>query len=150
MDRLVDRRPAVSPERLIAQLVPPPTFTEVSFDSYRPDPAEPTQAAAVASLEDAPAHLPQRIAEASAERERMADGLRALGLEPLPSSANFLFVDVGDDEAKAIDAALTRRGVIVRPTAGFGAHGGLRITVGLPEQTDRLLVAMAEALQEIR
>lgn len=108
------------------------------------------QAAAVASLEDAPAHLPQRIAEASAERERMADGLRALGLEPLPSSANFLFVDVGDAEAKAIDAALTQRGVIVRPTAGFGAHGGLRITVGLPEQTDRLLVAMAEALQEIR
>jgi len=108
------------------------------------------QAAAVASLEDAPAHLPQRIAEASAERERMAEGLRALGLEPLPSSANFLFVDVGDAEAKAIDAALTRRGVIVRPTAGFGAHGGLRITVGLPEQTDRLLVAMAEALREIR
>lgn len=108
------------------------------------------QAAAVASLEDAPAHLPQRIAEASAERERMAEGLRALGLEPLPSSANFLFVDVGDAEAKAIDAALTRRGVIVRPTAGFGAHGGLRITVGLPEQTDRLLGAMAEALQEIR
>ncbi len=108
------------------------------------------QAAAVASLEDAPAHLPQRIAEASAERERMAEGQRALGLEPLPSSANFLFVDVGDSEAKAIDAALTRRGVIVRPTAGFGAHGGLRITVGLPEQTDRLLGAMAEALQEIR
>lgn len=108
------------------------------------------QAAAVASLEDAPAHLPQRIAEASAERERMADGLRALGLEPLPSSANFLFVDVGDAEAKVVDAALTRRGVIVRPTAGFGAHGGLRITVGLPEQTDRLLGAMAEALQEIR
>lgn len=107
------------------------------------------QAAAVASLEDAPAHMPQRIAEASAERARMAEGLRALGLDPLPSSANFLFVDVGDDRAKAIDAALTTRGVIVRPTAGFGAHGGLRITVGLPEQTDRLLVAMSEALQEI-
>ena len=107
------------------------------------------QAAAVASLEDAPAHMPQRIAEASAERARMADGLRALGLDPLPSSANFLFVDVGDDRARAIDAALTTRGVIVRPTAGFGAHGGLRITVGLPEQTDRLLEAMSEALQEI-
>ena len=46
---LVDRHPTVSPERLIAQLVPPPTFAGVSFDSYRPDPAEPTQAAAVAS-----------------------------------------------------------------------------------------------------
>jgi cell division protein ZapE len=46
---LVDRHPTVSPERLVAQLIPPPTFTEVSFASYRPDPSEPTQAAAVGS-----------------------------------------------------------------------------------------------------
>jgi len=46
---LVDRHPTVSPERLIAQLVPPPTFIDVSFASYQPDPAEPTQAAALAS-----------------------------------------------------------------------------------------------------
>ena len=46
---LVDRRPTVSPERLIAQLTPPPTFADVSFDTYRPDPAEPSQAAAVQS-----------------------------------------------------------------------------------------------------
>jgi len=44
---LVDRQPSVTPERLIAQLIPPPTFADVSFDSYRPDPAEPSQAAAV-------------------------------------------------------------------------------------------------------
>jgi cell division protein ZapE len=46
---LVDRRPAVSPERLIAQLKPPPAFAGVSFASYRPDPAHPRQAAAVAA-----------------------------------------------------------------------------------------------------
>ncbi|MGE2727956.1 cell division protein ZapE [Mycolicibacterium vaccae] len=46
---LVDRHPSVTPERLIAQLVPPPTFAEVSFDSYRPDPGEPSQADAVAA-----------------------------------------------------------------------------------------------------
>ncbi|RZT14063.1 cell division protein ZapE [Mycobacterium sp. BK558] len=44
---LTDRRPSVTPERLVAQLVPPPTFADVSFDTYRPDPGEPTQAAAV-------------------------------------------------------------------------------------------------------
>lgn len=44
---LVDRHPSVSPERLIAQLTPPPTFAEVSFATYHPDPAEPSQAAAV-------------------------------------------------------------------------------------------------------
>jgi cell division protein ZapE len=49
---LVDRHPAVSPERLIAQLIPPPTFAEVSFATYRPDPAEPTQATAVAACQE--------------------------------------------------------------------------------------------------
>jgi cell division protein ZapE len=46
---LVDRHPSVTPERLIAQLIPPPTFSDVSFDTYNPDPAEPSQAAAVQS-----------------------------------------------------------------------------------------------------
>ncbi|KRD08661.1 ATPase [Mycobacterium sp. Root265] len=44
---LVERRPSVTPERLVAQLVPPPTFADVSFDTYRPDPNEPSQAEAV-------------------------------------------------------------------------------------------------------
>lgn len=46
---LVDRHPDVTPQRLIAQLVPPPTFADVSFDTYIPDPAEPSQSAAVQS-----------------------------------------------------------------------------------------------------
>jgi cell division protein ZapE len=44
---LTDRHPSVTPERLVAGLVPPPTFATVDFDTYRPDPAEPSQAAAV-------------------------------------------------------------------------------------------------------
>ncbi|QUR67108.1 cell division protein ZapE [Mycobacterium spongiae] len=50
--RLVDRHPTVSPGRLISQLRPPPTFAEVSFATYRPDPAEPTQAAAVQDCQE--------------------------------------------------------------------------------------------------
>ena len=48
---LVDRHPTASPERLVAQLVPPPTFAGVSFESYRPDPAEPSQAAALVACQ---------------------------------------------------------------------------------------------------
>ncbi len=106
------------------------------------------QAAALASLADAAVELPPRIQAVRAERDRMADGLRALGLEPLPSQANFVFVEVGEERAAALDRALTARGVIVRPTAAFGAPGGLRITAGTPEQTDRLLAAMHEAMGE--
>ena len=46
---LTDRHPDVTPETLIAQLVPPPTFADVSFDTYIPDPGEPSQGAAVQS-----------------------------------------------------------------------------------------------------
>ncbi len=52
VEHLVDRHPTVSPERLITQLRPPATFADVSFATYRPDPAEPTQAAAVLACED--------------------------------------------------------------------------------------------------
>jgi cell division protein ZapE len=48
---LADRQPTVSPERLIAQLTPPPTFVNASFASYHPDPSEPTQSAAVAACQ---------------------------------------------------------------------------------------------------
>jgi cell division protein ZapE len=51
-ERLVDRVPEVDPARLFAELVPPPQFAGVRFDTYVPDPDEPSQAAAVAALQD--------------------------------------------------------------------------------------------------
>ncbi|CAN5210768.1 cell division protein ZapE [soil metagenome] len=59
---LVDRKPTVSPERLVAQLIPPPTFTDVSFDTYRPDPAQPSQSAAVQKCRDFCAQAVERRA----------------------------------------------------------------------------------------
>jgi cell division protein ZapE len=47
---LVDRRPEVATSTLISSLVPPPLFQAVRFDSYRPDPSEPSQAAALDQL----------------------------------------------------------------------------------------------------
>ena len=49
IEALTHRRPAVPPEELIGLLVPPPAFTDVSFNSYLPDPAHPSQSAAVAA-----------------------------------------------------------------------------------------------------
>ncbi len=47
--RLVDRHPMPATEALVEQLVPPPLFAGVRFDNYRPDPAEPSQSAALAA-----------------------------------------------------------------------------------------------------
>ena len=49
--RLVDRRPEVPADRIVAGLVPPPRFAGARFETYRPDPAEPSQAAAVDRLQ---------------------------------------------------------------------------------------------------
>jgi len=49
--QLSERNPSVPKDRLLAELVPPPRFADVSFDSYRPDPDQPSQAEAVETLQ---------------------------------------------------------------------------------------------------
>ncbi len=113
------------------------------------DVSAPAQAAAIASLAEADALLPERIALNATERETMAAGMRELGLAPLPSEANFLLVNLGSPErAQAVNAALLARGVIVRPARAFGAPSALRVTVGFPEENARFLDAAAGALAE--
>ncbi|MDX6249649.1 MAG: cell division protein ZapE, partial [Kribbellaceae bacterium] len=48
--RLTGRRPEVSPDRLLSECVPPPRFSGVRFETYRPDPDEPSQTEALALL----------------------------------------------------------------------------------------------------
>jgi histidinol-phosphate aminotransferase len=107
------------------------------------------QAAAVASLAEADALLPERVALNTTERATLAAGMREIGLAPLPSAANFLLADLGSlERAQAVNAALLARGVIVRPARAFGAPSSLRVTVGFPEENARFLAAAAEALAE--
>ena len=48
---LVDRAPVVPADQLLAALVPPPQFAAARFHTYLPDPGQPTQTAAVSTLE---------------------------------------------------------------------------------------------------
>jgi len=71
--------------------------------------------------------------------------LRARGFAPIePTAANFLFVDVGTD-ADALNEALLRRGVIVRPMGPFGAPSAFRITAGTREE----IAFLAEQLEAV-
>jgi histidinol-phosphate aminotransferase len=90
------------------------------------------QEAALASLSEQTEIAHRRAAnrEAMGMLDRV---LRGHGLDPTgPAVANFLFVRVGD--AIAVNEALLRQGVIVRPLAPFGAPDALRITAGTPEE----------------
>ena len=99
------------------------------------DVTQPAQDAAVASLGDAEELTRRRRLNAEA-RSRLIEACEDLGLEvPTPAVANFVYAEVGDDARPVFDALL-REGVIVRPLAGFGAPGAIRVTVGTLEQTD--------------
>ncbi len=96
------------------------------------DVSTPGQEMALASL-DAPEELARRRAvnaEGLRELERI---LRAHGFDPVPSAGNFVYVQVGE-RAGALNEALLRQGVIVRPMGSFGDPTALRITVGSPEE----------------
>jgi histidinol-phosphate aminotransferase len=94
---------------------------------------------ALASL-GAGEEVARRSDETRAGRERLAAGLRERGFEPLPAVANFVCLEVGDGAAFA--AQLERKGVIVRPLGPFGDPTSVRISVGSPEELDRLFAAL--------
>jgi len=102
-----------------------------------------SQAAARAAL----AHAPEVLATVEAvkgQRDRLVDGMRALGLEVVDSDANFvLFGEFGDQAATW--QGLLDRGVLVRDV---GIRGWLRVTAGTEVETTAFLDALSEGLRD--
>lgn len=101
------------------------------------------QAAAIAALADH-AFLAQAYELNRTGKQQLTDAFDALGLRYVPSYGNFVLVHVGD--AAAVNLALLKRGVIVRPVAGDGLPEWLRVTVGLPDENATFLAAFSEVL----
>jgi histidinol-phosphate aminotransferase len=79
------------------------------------------------------------------ERARLSEGLSKLGLRPVPSETNFIFMEVGP-EAKEICDELLHLGVIVRPLGWMGFPQAIRISVGTTEENQNCLAAMGQIL----
>ncbi len=84
-----------------------------------------------------------------AERDRLFLALQEVPyLSPYPSSANFILCGVegfraqGSGDAAALKIALEERGILVRYYQKPGLDNCIRISVGRPEQTDRLLAEL--------
>ena len=110
----------------------------------------PAQAAALASLADGDAHLPERVAH---ERRRAGDGGRGPARARRRAAAEH--GQLPADRPRLARArpggergACSRAGVIVRPARAFGAPAAIRVTIGLPDENARFLAAAAEALAE--
>ena len=107
------------------------------------------EVAALASLEDA-ALLDERACAIAAERDRMADGLRASGwIEPAPSDANFLLCRLLRSDGATAQEGLRRRGVFVRYFDDERLRRHVRVSVGTAADTDRLLEAIDDVGREL-
>jgi histidinol-phosphate aminotransferase len=103
------------------------------------------QSAALAALDDAE-HVRRSVEINREERHRLYEGLRGLGLSPVPSETNFLFIPIGPP-AKSLCDELLLEGVIVRPLGWMGFPEAIRISVGSPAENTKLLTAMAYTLE---
>jgi histidinol-phosphate aminotransferase len=101
------------------------------------------QAAATAALVDT-AFLERGYQLNKSGKRQLVEAFGALGLNYVPSFGNFVLVQVGD--AAAVNLALLKRGVIVRPVASDGLPQWLRVTVGLPEENAIFLAALTDVL----
>ena len=116
------------------------------------------QAAAVAALDDT-VFAEKTARENRAGLKQLERGCAELGLEFVPSVANFMLVKVsnpstesagsrqagsGQDGMKVFEA-LQRKGVIVRPVKSYGLPEWVRVTVGTPEQNERVLAELKAA-----
>jgi histidinol-phosphate aminotransferase len=103
------------------------------------------QVAATEALNHQDAVL-DRVARTIAERISVDERLRALGLEPAESQANFCWFRLGDRDEDAVMRGLEERGVLVRAGSALGSEGALRVTFGTSAENERFLEALAEVL----
>jgi histidinol-phosphate aminotransferase len=106
------------------------------------------QRAAVASLES-DAFKERSVNLNRRNKAKLLARLQALGLRVIPSQTNFLlfFPEVDVD---GLNLRLLKRGVIIRPMAGFGIPDAMRVSIGLEEENDFFIDMLGEALAEMK
>jgi len=101
------------------------------------------QAGALAALDDAE-HMRRTRENNKAGLRYLEDAFKKLGLEFVPSAANFVLVKVG--QGGPVFEAMQRLGVIVRPMGGYQLPEWVRITVGTPTENERCVIALKQVL----
>ncbi|WP_422460775.1 MULTISPECIES: histidinol-phosphate transaminase [unclassified Endozoicomonas] len=104
----------------------------------------PAQFGAVAALKDE-AYLQQSVEINQQGMVFLEQGFSGLGLNWIPSSGNFITVDLKRN-AMPVYEGLLSKGIIVRPVANYGMPEHLRISIGLPEENRRCLEALSQVL----
>ena len=105
------------------------------------------QAAALASIGD-DAEIARRRAQNASGRAQLEATLREHGLEPAgPALGNFVYARSATGARSS--SSCCAQGVIVRPLAGFGAPGAIRVSVGTPEENEIFAAALGHVLSGV-
>jgi len=105
------------------------------------------QVAALASLQDD--EFKNKSARLNAvNRERLFQRLSRLGLDVVPSKANFILFFPRTD-TNDLNERLLKEGVIIRPLHGFGFPDGIRVTVGTQEENDFFMEKLEKVFKEM-
>ena len=109
----------------------------------------PAAAAGIAALEHRE-HLEAAMAHNAEWLPWLTAEISALGLDVLPSVANFVairFPDAQGRRAADADAYLTKRGLVLRAIGAYGMGEFLRLTVGPREANERVVSALKDFMQ---
>ncbi|HRV60554.1 MAG: histidinol-phosphate transaminase [Solirubrobacterales bacterium] len=107
------------------------------------------QAAAVEALEHGDV-IDRQIETQIAERVRVESGVADLGLMATDSQANFSWISLGENGAEIEDAvvgSLAEANIVVRAGKLLGGPGWLRVSYGTPEENDRFVAALGDAMR---
>ena len=98
------------------------------------------QVAALAAIDDQN-HVKRVVSNNAGQAQMMGVALSEMEFRVVPTSANFLYCDVGEDAAGVAEQLRSER-VSVRPLGGWGAPNCMRVSIGRPEQNEIFLRAM--------
>src|SRR5512146_1018200 len=105
------------------------------------------EAAAIAALGDE-GHIRKTLENNAAGAAWLIAKLSTMGLRVVPTWANFLYVEVGEDAAR-IAERLQKDGMVVRPLTVWGAPNAIRVTVGTPEQNEKFVQTLERVLEHV-
>ena len=93
------------------------------------------------------AEMDERVARLVEERGRLSARLQELDVDVFPSGANFVLFRPRSRDGVDVWQHLVERSVLIRNCTDWPRLAGcLRVTIGTPDEDDRFLVALEEAL----
>jgi histidinol-phosphate aminotransferase len=105
----------------------------------------PAQAAALAALDD-DAHTRKGLENNAEQAEVLLRGIAELGYHVVPTWANFLYCELGEDAA-AVARRMQSEGVLIRPLGPWGCPTAMRVSIGTPEQNQIFLQSFRKVMQ---